>query len=115
MFTKEEYIYVPLTEDDYTWAERAQCVWDAPQDMISIYALRRLYDRFSSDDGSESAHLEQFFTKTLGITDCTWETYVTELRELKRTSNSDVKRITGIYKALAKRLPTSSEDITKIR
>jgi hypothetical protein len=44
--------------------------------------------------------LEYFFTGVLGVTDCDWEIYVNELKELKTSGCDNADTITVIYRAL---------------
>ncbi len=74
---------------------------------MTKFALGRLYDPYFRPDGVDGIdgvdgdYFRRFFTDTLGITtDCTWEIYVGELKELKRLGRQDSDTITGIYKAL---------------
>lgn len=69
--------------------------------MNTKYVLRLLYEPYCPPDTTDFVYLETFFTKTLGIGGCTWQMYIDELAELKRSNCEDIKIITIIYKELA--------------
>ncbi len=75
-------------------------MWDAVQDLESKFALKRLYDQGLRVDGSDITYLARFFTSAVGITDCTWEVYIDELKTLKESDCEDIDIISGIYTAL---------------
>lgn len=64
------------------------------------YALHRLYKPYF-DPSTSHRSLEQFFTSILGVADCTWETYVGELKVLKAIDCADIDVIHCIYSALS--------------
>lgn len=70
--------------------------------MKTKFALRLLYEPviLSRLDGEDATHLINFFTNTLGIADCTWETYIDELKELKASGCGNIDSISVIYTAL---------------
>ncbi|KAI1297487.1 hypothetical protein F5Y03DRAFT_386916 [Xylaria venustula] len=91
------------------------CVWDAPQEMITKYVLKRLYKTCFCKDGPACPHFARFFVKTIGIpASCTWQDYVEELKALKQNDCIDVDAITGIYKAINS-LKQISNDSVAIR
>lgn len=113
VFSERKYIYIPVSSSDCTWAFPNDCVWKAPQEMKTKFALQRLYER---SDGADSSSLAHFFTSVLKITDCTWETYVCELKELKISSCENSDTVAVIYRALDTLRPTitaASMDLLK--
>ncbi|RWA07221.1 hypothetical protein EKO27_g7884 [Xylaria grammica] len=112
-FSNRRGIYIPHSHGTYEWAFPHECVWDAPQNLRTKYALKRLYGNCFCRDGAECSHFTRFFTNTLGINKCTWETYVEELKVLKALdeddfsddpfsddSNVDFDTIANIYRAI---------------
>ncbi|KFY37775.1 hypothetical protein V494_04632 [Pseudogymnoascus sp. VKM F-4513 (FW-928)] len=113
VFSERKCIYIPMSSSGCTWASPNDCVWKAPQEMKTKFALQRLYER---SDGADSSSLAHFFTSVLKITDCTWETYVCELKELKISSCDNSDTIAVIYRALDTLRPTitaASMDLLK--
>lgn len=68
--------------------------------MKTKHVLRLLYMNRLSLDQTDFVYLETFFTRTLGISPCTWEIYVDELNELRRSGYENIATITAIYKEL---------------
>ncbi len=100
VFSSRRCIYIPLEGNRCTWAFPNECVWEAPQEMQTKYALELLYGQCFRLDGPDSSFVPQLLTATLGITGCTWEIYVDELKELQGLDCEDSDIITVIYKAL---------------
>lgn len=73
--------------------------------MKTKFALRLIYHPYFLD-GVDRYYLMHFFTSVLEITNCTWETYVEELKELKALGCEDSDTVTVIYKALDALRPT---------
>ncbi|EQB58063.1 hypothetical protein CGLO_01742 [Colletotrichum gloeosporioides Cg-14] len=80
---------------------RDECVWTAPLDMRTKFALERLYQPWFRTNGTNnnSTYLN-LFRSMIGIEDCTWAIFIDELRELKASKCDDTDRIGTIYKAL---------------
>jgi hypothetical protein len=106
VFSERKCIYIPMSSSDCAWAFSNDCVWKAPQEMKTKFALQRLYEPLLRSDGAESSSLAYFFTSVLKITDCTWETYICELKELKISSCDNSDTIAVIYRALDTLRPT---------
>jgi hypothetical protein len=106
VFSERKYIYIPMSSS--TWAFPNDCVWKAPQEMKTKFALQRLYEPLLSSNGADSSSLAHFFTSVLKIADCTWETYVGELKELKVSSCENSDTIATIYRALDALRPTTT-------
>ncbi|KFY91247.1 hypothetical protein V500_04776 [Pseudogymnoascus sp. VKM F-4518 (FW-2643)] len=104
VFSKRKYIYIPMSSS--TCAFPNDCVWKAPQEMKTKFALQRLYEPLLRSDSADSSSLAHFFTSVLKITDCTWETYVEELKELKVSSCENSDTIAVVYRALDALRPT---------
>jgi hypothetical protein len=100
LFTSKGCIYIPKDGDICLWALPGQCVWNSHQKLKSKYALRRLYEPLQSTEDTRGSYLPHFFKTTLGVTDCTWKTYVEELKALKTLDCDDFDLISGIYTAL---------------
>ena len=99
-FSENKLIYVPQHDDHY-WASRDECVWDAPQPLLTKRALKQLYAPLLPPGGADSAYLAGFFKDALGITDCTWKNLISELEFLCQWNRfEDVDKTTGIYTAL---------------
>ena len=69
--------------------------------MMTKFPIKRMYQQFrsSNEQGQSRIHLTNFFVKTLGISNCTWENCVEELKALKDECDN-IDTITDIYKAL---------------
>lgn len=93
-------IYIPRSGNSCCWALPDQCVWDAPQNLQSKFALELLYSPYFRTNGMDSSYYAHFFRDSLGVADCTWKDCLDELRALKFSSCSDSDIITGIYKSL---------------
>ncbi|KAL7624644.1 hypothetical protein AAE478_006214 [Parahypoxylon ruwenzoriense] len=112
VFSERKCIYIPLPEACYTWAFPHECVWNAPQDMMTKFALQRLYGTCFCRDGAECSHFTRFFLDTLGITKCTWEICVEELKGLKASGCDNIDRITAIYKEINTLLPENIDNVS---
>lgn len=78
--------------------------------MMTKFALKRLYGTCFCRDGAECPHFTHFFCSTMGITECTWEVYVEELKALKNSGCDDIDTITTIYRAITSLLPEITDD-----
>ncbi|KAH8901208.1 hypothetical protein GQ53DRAFT_707485 [Thozetella sp. PMI_491] len=97
---KIRYVRVFLPNNRGAWAFPNDCVWDAAQILKSKFALELLYAPGLRMDGSNLSYFAQFFTEVVGVTGCTWATYVDELKVLKSSNCDDIDTISGIYKAI---------------
>lgn len=101
VFKRKACIYIPPTEGHSRWTSLDNCVWAAPMKMKTKYVLRLLYiEECLPLDQTDFLYMEAFLTGTLGIRPCTWEIYVDELNELRRSESEDIDDITSIYKEL---------------
>ncbi|KAK2051104.1 hypothetical protein LY76DRAFT_426405 [Colletotrichum caudatum] len=100
MFRTKRCIYVPLGDGQCKWALPDECVWKAPLVMRTKYALERLYQTWIGPNGENNSIYLDLFRSMIGIEDCTWETLIDELRELKASKCDESDRIGTIYKAL---------------
>ncbi|KAF0329343.1 ino80 chromatin remodeling complex protein [Colletotrichum asianum] len=99
-FQTRRCIFVPRDEL-HKWALPDECVWTAPLDMRTKFALERLYQPWFRTNGtnSNSTYLN-LFRSMIGIEDCTWAILIDELKELKASKCDDTDQIGTIYKAL---------------
>ncbi|KAI1487736.1 hypothetical protein F5X96DRAFT_681025 [Biscogniauxia mediterranea] len=113
VFSERKCIYIPRPEACCTWAFPHECVWNAPQDMVTKFALKRLIGACFCRDGADCSHFDRFFFDTLGITECTWEVYIQELKALKASGCDNIDTITAIYKEINAllRKQTSKESV----
>ncbi|KAI0198817.1 hypothetical protein F4808DRAFT_472474 [Astrocystis sublimbata] len=110
-FWGEPRIYVPGPHS--TWAFDDDCVWDAPQELVTKYVLKKIYGSCHCRRGDKCPYFTDFFVETLGVpASCTWEDYVEELEELKKECGG-FDTIMGIYKAIDS-LPMDQRDIDAI-
>ncbi|KAI0136379.1 ino80 chromatin remodeling complex protein [Xylariales sp. AK1849] len=105
MFSGRKCIYIPLAGNHCTWAFPEECVWNAQQELKSKYALKCLYEPWLCIEDSSSQYLAHFFTTTLGITECTWEIYIDELKALSTSDCDNIDTISGVYAALDRLRP----------
>ncbi|KAI0385044.1 hypothetical protein F5Y04DRAFT_204258 [Hypomontagnella monticulosa] len=105
VFSERKCIYIPRPGSGHTWAFPHDCVWDAPQVMVTKFALKRLYGTCFCKDHGECPHFVPFFCSTLGITECTWQIYVEELKALQASGCDNIDTITTIYKAIGSLQP----------
>ncbi len=75
-------------------------MWNAPQKLKTKFALRLAYEPYFQLNSVDNDYSTHFFTQTLGITDCTWEIYIDELKALKASDCTDADAISTIYEAL---------------
>uniref|UniRef100_L2FL52 Ino80 chromatin remodeling complex protein n=1 Tax=Colletotrichum fructicola (strain Nara gc5) TaxID=1213859 RepID=L2FL52_COLFN len=99
-FHTRRCIFVPRYKH-HKWALPDECVWTAPFDMRTKFALERLYQPWFRANGTNnnSTYLN-LFRSMIGIEDCTWAILIDELRELKASKCDDTDHIGTIYKAL---------------
>ncbi|KAL3294422.1 ino80 chromatin remodeling complex protein [Colletotrichum asianum] len=99
-FQTRRCIFVPRDEL-HKWALPDECVWTAPLDMRTKFALERLYQPWFRTNGTNnnSTYLN-LFRSMIGIEDCTWAILIDELKELKASKCDDTDQIGTIYKAL---------------
>ncbi|KAF4924992.1 hypothetical protein CGCVW01_v003742 [Colletotrichum viniferum] len=99
-FQTRRCIFVPRYEH-HKWALPDECVWTAPLDMRTKFALERLYQPWFRANGTNnnSTYLN-LFRSMVGIEDCTWANLIDELREFKTSKCDDTDQIGSIYKAL---------------
>ncbi|KAH9237080.1 hypothetical protein K456DRAFT_1495726 [Colletotrichum gloeosporioides 23] len=99
-FQTRRCIFVPRDEL-HKWALPDECVWRAPLDMRTKFALERLYQPWFRTNGTNnnSTYLN-LFRSMIGIEDCTWAILIDELKELKASKCDDTDQIGTIYKAL---------------
>lgn len=64
------------------------------------YPLQRYYESLSFLDHDSKRDLEQLFRRTIGISDCTLEIYVFELKHLQMFGPEDIDHIKIIYKEI---------------
>lgn len=100
VFGRKKWIFVPLSSDNYEWVLPSDCVWSDQFEMKTKFALPLLYDSFLGDEDMGSTSLAPLFTHVLGVQDCTWQTYVEELEELRDTGCDDIDAIAAIYEEL---------------
>lgn len=104
-FSESKRIFIPISGGRCTWAYPAECVWSAPQAMLSKYSLQQIYQPFLSADGEESSQFERLFKTILGIQDCSSRNLIDELKALKTNRCEDSDVITAMYMALDKLRP----------
>lgn len=91
-------IFAPLDRNYCCWVSPSECVWKAPQKLVSKYALECLY---KADEGfTNFNHLSSFFTDVLGIGNCDPAILLNELGELKALDKSNFDTISGVYAGL---------------
>ncbi|KAM5385142.1 hypothetical protein ACJA88_002989 [Fusarium oxysporum] len=72
------FILAPYTEDESTWTEPANCVWDGPSDLESVHSLKSAYKRRGLSD-EDISNIENLFLGTLGIQNISAHGIVSEL------------------------------------
>ncbi|KAF5497161.1 hypothetical protein CGCS363_v008052 [Colletotrichum siamense] len=99
-FQTRRCIFVPRDEH-HKWALPDECIWTAPHDTRTKFALERLYQPWFRTNGTNnnSTYLN-LFRSMIGIEDCTWAILIEELKELKASRCDDTDQIGTIYKAL---------------
>ncbi|KAL1863985.1 hypothetical protein Daus18300_007950 [Diaporthe australafricana] len=102
LFSDKICIYIPRNGAGRAWAKPEHCVWTGLQDMTTKFPLQQLYQQFlnSTGTGRSRIHLTDLFVHTLEIPDCTWETYLDELKALKSRGRENSDTITEVYEAL---------------
>lgn len=72
----------------------------AAQELRTMYVLEILYKPLLSTNPDSRKDLEPFFCDTLGISDCTMETYIEELKVLKVSGAEDSDMINVLYEEI---------------
>ncbi|KAK7947853.1 uncharacterized protein PG986_008739 [Apiospora aurea] len=98
-FGENRCIYVPrVSGEGCTWAFPSECVWKAPQPLVSKQALECLYKK--DKNFANFKNLSRFFADTLEIGNCNPHILIEELRVLRGSECDDVDMISGIYAGL---------------
>jgi hypothetical protein len=94
------YVASQDPEEDLEYlAPLADCVWTAPAPMKSKFVLSLIWKRVFKDD-ADAKSLSSFFKNVVKVSNCSYETYVDELRALKNCDSKDIDVIRVWYKAL---------------
>ncbi|KAK7425103.1 hypothetical protein QQX98_000017 [Neonectria punicea] len=94
-------VFTPGTESRAAvWAPPDKCLWDAHESMQTAYPLEHLYRTEFERSQEDLEVLGQFFKATLQIPDCSWKTYLNEIRHLKLTGSDDFDCIYKLYNCL---------------
>ncbi|KAI5457855.1 hypothetical protein BGZ63DRAFT_364030 [Mariannaea sp. PMI_226] len=93
-------IYTPHAERGCDWAYSSDCVWRSQHNMKTKFPLERLYGSLLPSGVTRGSSLAILFKTILKIPDCTWETYVDELKSLRNSGCEDSDLIMDIYEAL---------------
>lgn len=72
----------------------------AAQELRTKFVLEILYKSWLSKSSEDRKDLKRFFCDTLGISNCTEEIYVDELKKIRDSGFEDSDVITEVYKAL---------------
>ncbi|KAK3370805.1 hypothetical protein B0T24DRAFT_554720 [Lasiosphaeria ovina] len=115
----EPCILYPLADGTHEWTKLEDCVWEAPvylwekRSLQNAYAYTWKYTRAPNDFAS----LAGFFTRTLGVPNCTREHLVDEVRYVARVYKTDAKlnHMRNLYKCLADTVAGDSSAAAKIR
>jgi hypothetical protein len=105
-FKKEEAVLFPSIEDeDHLWLPPDDCVWAAPMDFASVICLDWYYQKAFPDVDLAHDGLEEFFTHTLQIPNCTWKELIKEIEYLLEFLQTPGRRgidyIRKVYNAIA--------------
>lgn len=68
--------------------------------MTTKYSLAAIYSRTFPKFEENRSQLSSFFSRSLGIPDCSWEDLVEEIRDFKSSENTDFDRISELYTCL---------------
>ncbi|KAI1342846.1 hypothetical protein F5Y15DRAFT_412522 [Xylariaceae sp. FL0016] len=105
-FTENKYICVPHGDSKCTWTLPNECLWDAPRNLMTKFALKTHLKSCYCRDGSKCPLFQRFFLDTLYIRIATCEDYVEELKALKKSCCGDFDRIKAMYEAINDLQPT---------
>ncbi|KAL1870869.1 hypothetical protein Daus18300_004958 [Diaporthe australafricana] len=99
VFADSKAICIP-SDGSNAWASPEACVWNTAQKLDTMFALRTHYQSLSYLDQDNKRDLEQLFTSTLEIADCSLEVYVGELKSLPYSGSEDSGKISTLYKEI---------------
>ncbi|KPM37810.1 hypothetical protein AK830_g8763 [Neonectria ditissima] len=116
-FENDHLVFTPGTGSrPAVWAAPNKCLWDALENVQTAYPLEHLYRTGFGRSQEDLEVLGQFFKATLKTPDCSWKTYLNELRHLKLTGNEDFDWIYKLYSCLeTTSLGLSEQDDEQLR
>ncbi|KAL1877359.1 hypothetical protein VTK73DRAFT_8654 [Phialemonium thermophilum] len=107
-------VYIPNNAGRQTWGPLVACVWDAPIDTVTRFALARRYAaRFPGMLSGNRSDLASFFSHTLGIPNCGWKDLVEDIKRI-RLCLDGFDRLPSLYKCLDK-MHWTDEDATELK
>ncbi|KAF5718969.1 hypothetical protein FGLOB1_1383 [Fusarium globosum] len=110
-------IYIPAHDSSpATWTSAERCLWNAREDMQTAYPLAHLYRTVFHRSEEDLDVLRQFFKTALGVRDCSWEDYLSEIRRLKDLKSEDFDWVNDLYISLdSERFGMMNVDTTKLK
>ncbi|KAL2282176.1 hypothetical protein FJTKL_11005 [Diaporthe vaccinii] len=99
VFEDANAIYIPPA-DSNTWVSPENCVWSAAQELQTKFVLEITYEPWLSTSAERREDIKRLFCDTLGLSDCTMEIYVEELKSIRDSGSEDSDIITTVYEAL---------------
>ncbi|KAK0705957.1 hypothetical protein B0T26DRAFT_679718 [Lasiosphaeria miniovina] len=115
----EPCILYPLADGTHEWTKLEDCVWEAPVYLWEKCSLQNAYaDTWKHTRApNDLASLAGFFTRTLGVPDCTREHLVDEVRHVARVYKTEAKldHMRKLYKCLADTVAGDSSAAANMR
>ncbi|KAF5535752.1 hypothetical protein FMEXI_10658 [Fusarium mexicanum] len=94
-------IYIPAHDSSPAkWTSSEKCLWNAREDMQTAYPLAHLYRTVFHRSEEDLDVLRQFFKTALGVKDCSWRDYMSEIRRLKDLKSEDFDWVNDLYGSL---------------
>ncbi|KAF5691492.1 hypothetical protein FCIRC_392 [Fusarium circinatum] len=110
-------IYIPAHgSSPAKWTSSEKCLWNAREDMQTAYPLAHLYRTVFHRSEEDLDVLRQFFRTALGVKDCSWRDYMSEIRRLKDLKSEDFDWVNDLYSSLdSERFGMMEVDATKLK
>ncbi|RYP79682.1 hypothetical protein DL769_002822 [Monosporascus sp. CRB-8-3] len=105
-FEEEAGIWISYLHGEYRgqteWVSPSECLWDAPDNMISMKPLKPLYQAAFAGTRFDLDELEGFFHKVLQVQDLTYAHIIDEIMTLKRRHKHavDLQTLRQLYEKL---------------
>ncbi|RYO85251.1 hypothetical protein DL766_000105 [Monosporascus sp. MC13-8B] len=120
-FEEEAAIWISYSHGEYMgqteWVSPSECLWDAPDNMVSMKPLKPLYQAALAGTRLDMDELEGFFRKVLQVQDLTYAHIIDEIMALRRKYKHavDLQYLRQLYEKLHQFVEGYEVDRNQIR
>jgi hypothetical protein len=85
---------------ELAWAKPQECLWEAPDNMMTMWPLRALYSKAMANTKVEMDGLRQFFQGTLRIPNISYTHIIEELKAISKEETVSLDTVRNLYQLL---------------